>query len=874
MSSRSRLDSQVSVDAQPSFMPSSPMVDLELSGLGLASSRSDVPPSDMQAFIDQYRDRMTSEEKIGYYDVMILYAEDDRELAESYKEHLQNDIVLEGGRRVTAVLYDDQELVSLAGSKIKSLDFCFQRCTFAFIYLTKKFCQCEWSTLSSEECLMESIYNPKKKWCVVPVYTVSRAKADFKIPMGLNALKGVNFYNNDDFYRRGLRRLIGDKVSVRLNHNSEHFHKQYMAACRIRNEDIVRKKTEEALKRHEELRYERLQQELEFKKLKENMPPHSKLAPSETEERMTDSIVIEKQRIKLQECNDSRHYKKSPMESGTDSFGSEVGMDSKPSELTSLYSMKSSGKIPSMHDEKPGKTPSMHDEKQRKTQSMHDETVTQHGDQSILQMDYASEVIAAKTSEDIVKEYRQGIEVHHYHHYPEGPGHVTHNYNIANAENVAIGKKATIVSTRENDKVIDEEENRRNSLRSSGSFQSVDGGLSTPSNSLVRGRHSDGDTQAPESVPMTSQNYLPNTPPIREESLKNDENVSEVKTVIRANPSEEKKNISGDENFPSNHSSAVKPDKNPSPNHPRVGPSRPMKPLPSGPRQNSKPVVVPVKPMVSMPDKPSSEDSDTLLKTPYGGTDSQCTDVKRTQTTGASSPVSDDENTDLKRIITPNITSNGPQEETKVKQILPVNQTIPLVVMEKMQGSCKPNVVARGCPPLGAPEHPVMPSISDSSDIVEDCPGSETGTDRDSAEYVTVHKEDVESYSESLGTDVDSGFMLTDVEKELDCVKKAMEMGYLKSCIKQALNKLSARAFTGKTVDINSLLDEMHRINIESTSPESNVNPDCKISKQAQKTSSKFSDKKSHDSKSNDTNSRQKSGILQKFFSNFTKGGN
>ncbi|XP_061167484.1 uncharacterized protein LOC133176366 isoform X2 [Saccostrea echinata] len=872
MSSRSRLESQVSMDAQPSYMPSSPMADLEMSRLGLASSISDLQPNDMQAFIDQYRDRMTSEEKIGYYDVMILYAEDDRELAESYKEHLQNDIMLEGGRRVTAVLYDDQELVSLAGSKIKSLDFCFQRCTFAFIYLTKKFCQCEWSTLSSEECLMESIYNPKKKWCVVPVYTVSRAKADFKIPMGLNALKGVNFYNNDDFYRRGLRRLIGDKVSVRLNHNSEHFRKQYMAACRIRNEDIVRRKTEEALRRHEELKLELLRQEIESKKLKENMPPSSKLAVSSTEGRMTDSMVIEKQRGRLQEYNDSRHYKKSPVESGTDSFGSEVSKDLETSEPTSFYSKKNSGKIPSMHDEEHGKIPRMHDEKHGKILSMHGEKLTQRGgDVSMLEMDYSSESIVAKTSEQIVKEYQQGIEVHHYHHFPEGPGRVTQNYNIANAENVAIGKNATIVSTRENDKVIDEEENRRNSLRSSGSFQSVDGGLSTPSNSIERGGHSDGDTQAPESVPMTSQTYLPNTPSIKEESLKNDENISHVKTVMQAGPSEEKTNISRDENSPSNHSSMVKPNINSSPNHRRFNPSRPIKPLPSGPVQNSKPVVATISPMVSMPDKPSSEESDTVVKTPYRGTDPQCTDVKRTQQTSANSPVSDDENTDLKRIVPPNITNNDPQEETKVKQIPPVNQTKPLVVNEKMQGCCKPNIVAGASPPVGTPEQPVMPSISDSSDIVEDCPGSETSTDRDSAEYVTVHKEDVELYSESLGTDVDSGFKLTEVEKGLDCVKKAMEMGYSKSCIKQALIKLRAR---GKTVDINSLLDEMHRINSESTSPESNVNLEGKISKQAPKTSSKSNDKKSHDSKSNDTNTRQKPGIFQKILNNFTKGGN
>lgn len=72
---------------------------------------------------------------------------------------------------------------------------------------------------------MEFIYNFEKKWCVVLVYIVFRSKVNFKIFMGLNSLKGVNYYNDDDFYRRGFRRLIGDKVMVRFVKNCEYFRK-------------------------------------------------------------------------------------------------------------------------------------------------------------------------------------------------------------------------------------------------------------------------------------------------------------------------------------------------------------------------------------------------------------------------------------------------------------------------------------------------------------------------------------------------------------------------------------------------------------------------------------------------------------------------
>lgn len=405
--------------------------------------------------IRQYYDRLPSDVKIGYYDVMILYAEEDRELAEQYRDHLQNDIELDGGRRVTAVLYDDQEMVSLAGSKLKSLDYGFQRCTFAFIYLTKRFCQCEWSTLSSEECLMESIYNPEKKWCVVPVYTVARAKADFKIPMGLNALKGVNFYNNDDFYRRGLRRLIGDKVMVRLQKNQEHFRKQYKHACQLRNEDVVRRKTEEDLKRYEEEKHRFLQQELESRGMKENMRPSTEYAVSGQKERMSDSMVIEKQNKRLQEYQKYPVHKKSPVESRIEDFGSEVKYEAMLTDRHMSFHEKekyvSFGKVPVMHDGNPAKCDGKGLD-----------------DSALLDVDYSSGGHPAPNSEkvQIDEDGLTKVHVHHYHHYPEGPGQVVKNFNIVGSENVAIGENATIVTTSEGGEVINEEEKRPdNSLR-------------------------------------------------------------------------------------------------------------------------------------------------------------------------------------------------------------------------------------------------------------------------------------------------------------------------------------------------------------------------------------------------------------------------
>lgn len=83
---------------------------------------------------------MSSDVKIGYYDVMILYVEDDRKLVIKYRDYLMNDILLEGGRYVKVVLYDDEEFVFIVGGKLKSLEYGFERCIFVFIYFIKSFC--------------------------------------------------------------------------------------------------------------------------------------------------------------------------------------------------------------------------------------------------------------------------------------------------------------------------------------------------------------------------------------------------------------------------------------------------------------------------------------------------------------------------------------------------------------------------------------------------------------------------------------------------------------------------------------------------------------------------------------------------------------
>ncbi|XP_069138396.1 serine-rich adhesin for platelets-like isoform X1 [Argopecten irradians] len=196
------------------------------------------PSSEKQKFMKRLKlimkhfERFPDNLKAAYYDVMVLYSEDDRNEADSYCQSL-NELTLDNGKRVKAVLYDVMDFANMKRRMFGSLEMAFQRCTFAFVYLTKQFCQCEWSQIASEECLMEAIYNKEKRWCVVPVYTVQRTKADFNIPMGLNSLKGVNYYNNDDFYRRGLRTLISGKIYKREDNEEKLYMEQYQHAVML-----------------------------------------------------------------------------------------------------------------------------------------------------------------------------------------------------------------------------------------------------------------------------------------------------------------------------------------------------------------------------------------------------------------------------------------------------------------------------------------------------------------------------------------------------------------------------------------------------------------------------------------------------------------
>ena len=153
--------------------------------------------------------------KVGHYDGMVLYAEPDRPKVMDFLKHLHSDIRLKDGDPIKCVPYDGEELSGLSGLEFDQLDKAFGRCSITFMFITKTFVNDVWCKISHESVLMRMIRDKHLQWRVVPVYTKRLDDCDFNIPMGLNALKGISYYQNDEFYRRGVSSLIEKTVSER-----------------------------------------------------------------------------------------------------------------------------------------------------------------------------------------------------------------------------------------------------------------------------------------------------------------------------------------------------------------------------------------------------------------------------------------------------------------------------------------------------------------------------------------------------------------------------------------------------------------------------------------------------------------------------------
>ncbi|XP_041372749.1 uncharacterized protein LOC121386010 isoform X2 [Gigantopelta aegis] len=246
------IDNNVNLSSSSS---SSSLPNPEVEGCSSVASRLDsiARESYTDEEVEEYTWAMPYELKEEYQDAMILYSDMDKDEVELFYSSLLKNVRLRDHKSPKVVKFE--EFAVSIGSKIKTLEFGLERCTYAFIFLTENFIKDTWAEFSGETCLMEAIYNPEKRWCVVPVFTQPKRNCTFKVPSSINSLKGVQYWSgsSDKFYNDSVKKLLDEKLHIRkrseavLRKKRRHWLKEY--------------KTKEFLEKIEDEREERQQEE-------------------------------------------------------------------------------------------------------------------------------------------------------------------------------------------------------------------------------------------------------------------------------------------------------------------------------------------------------------------------------------------------------------------------------------------------------------------------------------------------------------------------------------------------------------------------------------------------------------------------------------
>ena len=87
---------------------------------------------------------------------------------------------------------DRTEHLTFITSKFRHIEEAVKRSTYMFLFMSKNFVSDSWAELQGDECLQESIENPTRRWCVIPIHTVPKRDCNYTTPFGLRSLKGIH----------------------------------------------------------------------------------------------------------------------------------------------------------------------------------------------------------------------------------------------------------------------------------------------------------------------------------------------------------------------------------------------------------------------------------------------------------------------------------------------------------------------------------------------------------------------------------------------------------------------------------------------------------------------------------------------------------
>lgn len=166
----------------------------------IATARSDPPPNPYtssrpiltQIFVPP-PDENPSEYTAEYFDIVFSFAKADQDIAQKIIKFLEGHVRYGGNKKPKICVIDEENQFPLNRSRLQSAKEAMDRSTYMTFIFTKNYFDDQWPAMLQETCFLESIENPAKKWCFIPLYLTSKDELDFEIPFGVNTLKGFDF---------------------------------------------------------------------------------------------------------------------------------------------------------------------------------------------------------------------------------------------------------------------------------------------------------------------------------------------------------------------------------------------------------------------------------------------------------------------------------------------------------------------------------------------------------------------------------------------------------------------------------------------------------------------------------------------------------
>lgn len=80
-----------------------------------------------------------------------------------------------------------------------------------FVFLTESFCSAHWTNYRSSESVRQMLVG-NGPTALVPIFTIKKTQANFRVPFGLNTLKGLRYCDGDEYYRNSVRKTLIDII--------------------------------------------------------------------------------------------------------------------------------------------------------------------------------------------------------------------------------------------------------------------------------------------------------------------------------------------------------------------------------------------------------------------------------------------------------------------------------------------------------------------------------------------------------------------------------------------------------------------------------------------------------------------------------------